>query len=264
MKYISFPLALLCLPAWAGINRQLPGLPTVTMFGQVFDNNNFSVICMDCHNRNPSLHTPLDNTGLGTHFVYGGAAKRTGNTGWEKITAWTSGGFSRYGNFSTLKSVTGLAGEMICESCHNMVINTGDKKLLTSDNVTTDPSALCEGCHGETASSHHLMTGDVSTIYGRPLQTADDAFVRNPPLTGSNVSYPAANALNCQSCHKPHDAQTGTGARILRRGYSSTGAAVGGASATGLDRQTDIDNTGASRLVTEFEPLCNACHKVSF
>jgi len=256
-------LALLCVPAWAGINRQLPGFPSVTLYGQTFDNNNFSAMCVDCHDRNPSVHT-LDNTGLGTHFVYGGPSKRTGNTGWEKTTAWSSTGLSRYGNFSTLKSVTGVAGEIICESCHNMLINVGEHKLLTPDNVITDPSALCEGCHGETGPSHHLMTGDISTIYNRALRNTDSAFVRNPPLAGSDVAYPAANAVNCQSCHKPHDAQTPTGARILRRGYSSGGTAVRGVSATGLDRQTDIDNTGNTRLVTEFEPLCNACHKVSF
>lgn len=264
MKYIFVSLTLLCVPAWAGMNRQAPGFPAITMFGQNFDNNHFSAMCVDCHSRTPSAYTPSDNAGLGTHFVYGGPSKRTGTTTPEKTTAWTSGGLSKYGNFSTLRSVTGQVGEIICESCHNMLVNTGENKLLVQDNVFTDPSPLCEGCHGETGPSHHLMTGDTSTIYNRTLQNADDAFVRNPPLAGSEAVYPGSNALNCQSCHKPHDAQTQTGARILRRGYSSGGGAVLGVSVTGLDRQTDIDNTGNTRLVTEFEPLCNACHKVSF
>ena len=85
---------------------------------------------------------------------------------------------------------------------------------------------------------------------------------------GSEVYYPAANRLPCLSCHgNGHTGFPGTGARILRRGYSRSltapGTGVAGVDNTSIDRQYDIDPAGVSRLITNFTPLCDACHKAN-
>lgn len=269
---ITVALALIIVAgvATAGMNPARSGLPRVTtVFGGSYDNNNYSAVCVVCHTRNPSARTS-DTTGLGSHFIFGGAGLLTGNTGAEKLTAWSgtggSGGLSRYGKTGDNVNVTGVTGEMICESCHNMLRNTGVNKLLANDNETTDPSALCEGCHARTGPGHHLMTGETGTIPPvHALSTADDIFVRNSPLAGSEVTYPASNAINCRSCHKPHDAQTQAGARILKRGYrTGDNAAVQGDGVTGMERTTENSINPGTPIVKDFEPLCNACHKASY
>ncbi len=267
--------------ATAGINPASPGFPVVTtVFGGSYDNNNYSALCVACHTRNPSART-ADPAGLGSHFIFGGAGLLTGNTGVERLTAWTdarwgpggsggSGGLSRYGKTGDNVNVAGTTGEMICESCHNLLINTGVNKLLAADNEATDPSALCEGCHARTGAGHHVLTPEagypeISTLLGRTLSNADSYYVRIIPLAGSEVTYPGANAINCRSCHKPHDAQTQTGARILKRGYRTTdNAAVQGDGVNGMERTTENSINPGTPIVKDFEPLCNACHKVSY
>jgi hypothetical protein len=41
------------------------------------------------------------------------------------------------------------------------------------------------------------------------------------------------------------------------------GTGVVGADTTGIDRQYDIDISGVNRLITNFTPLCDACHKAN-
>jgi len=255
--------------ATAGMNPVSLGFPRVTtVFGGAYDNNSYSAVCVACHTRNPGARTP-NAAGLGSHFIFGGTGLLTGNTGVERLTAWSTGGLSRYGKTGDNVNVVGTTGEMICESCHNMLLNTGVNKLLANDNQTTDPSALCEGCHARTGPGHHLMTGETGTIPPiHALSTADGIFVRNPPLAGSEITYPPSPpnaAINCRSCHKPHDAQTQTGARILKRGYrTGDNAAVQGDGVNGMERTTENSINPGTPIVKDFEPLCNACHKVSY
>ncbi len=262
---------LLSAAAQAGMNPNNLGFPSVQLFDNAYyDNNAYSVLCTKCHERNPSL-TTLDNTGLGSHFVYGGTAAATRTTVPEKIDVWASGAFSKYGKIGEKVSVTGVAGEIICESCHTMKVYTGPARLLAADNATTDPSALCEGCHARTGPGHHILTGETSAIYNRAMQhslSQDTLFVRAAPLPESGASFPGENMLNCRSCHKPHDAQTKSGARILIRGYRgegapSPGSAVQGIGTTGLERQDDVAGSPVNRLVTDFAALCDSCHKTS-
>jgi hypothetical protein len=271
---ITFALIVAAGVAMAGINPANPILPRVTtVFGGSYDNNNYSAVCVACHTRNPGIRT-TDTSGLGSHFVFGGAGLLTGNTGVEKLTAWpitvpgpgVTGGMSRYGKTGDNVNVVGTTGEMICESCHNLLKNSGVNKLLVVDNLASDPSAMCEGCHSRTGPGHHLLTGESSTIPPlHVLSTADSDFVRNIPLAGSEVTYPAANAITCRSCHKPHDAQTQAGARILKRGYrTSDNAAVQGDGVTGMERITENSINPGNKIVKDPEPLCNACHKASF
>ena len=263
---VTVALIIVAGVATAGINPANPLLPTVTtVFGGSYDNNNYSAVCVVCHTRNPGARTP-DTAGLGSHFIYGGAGLLTGNKGLENTMVWPTGGFSRYGKTGDNVNVVGTTGEMICESCHNLLRNNGPNKLLANDNEATDPSALCEGCHARTGPGHHLMTGETGTIPPiHALSTADDIFVRNPPLAGSEATYPGPNLVNCRSCHKPHDAQTQTGARILKRGYrTGDNAAVQGDGVNGMERTTENSINPGTPIVKDFEPLCNACHKVSY
>lgn len=261
-------LGLIIVPclAGAGVNPVNPLLPRVTtVFGGSYDNNSYSALCVACHTRNPSART-VATAGLGSHFIFGGAGLLTGNTGVERLTAWpVTGGLSRYGKTGDNVNVVGVAGEMICESCHNMLRNTGVNKLLAADNAATDPSALCEGCHARTGAGHHILTGEAGTLYGGALSNADSYSVRNTPLAGSEVTYPGPNAINCRSCHKPHDAQTQAGARILKRGYRTTdNAAVQGDGVNGMERTTENSINPGTPIVKDFEPLCNSCHKASY
>ena len=238
-----------------------PPRTRITVFGGTFDNNNYSAVCVACHTRNPSART-ADPAGFGSHFIYGGAALLTGNKGLEKLTPWIAGGSSRYGRTGDNVNLVGAVGEMICESCHNMRLNSGPNKLLVNDNETTDPSALCEGCHARTGPGHHIMTGEASAFHPGVLSTADDFFVRNPPLAGSEAMYPVPDGVTCRSCHKAHDAQTQTGARILKRGYrTGDGFAVQGDGVNGMERTTENSVNPGTPIVKDFEPLCNACHK---
>jgi hypothetical protein len=122
---------------------------------------------------------------------------------------------------------------------------------------------------------HHALTGE-PVLDGSILSTADTWFTR-PYVTsstemggaGSEVRYPASNALPCASCHAPgHAGFVGTGARILRRGYNrdsvtvgAYGTGVAGVDNTWTDRQYDIDTAGVTRLIRNFAPLCDSCHK---
>lgn len=269
--------------AMAGINPANPSLPTVTtVFGGSYDNNNYSAVCVACHTRNPSART-TDTAGLGSHFIFGGSGVSTGNKTLEKVSEWpitvpgpgVTGGLSRYGKTGDNVNVVGSTGEMICESCHNLLKNSGVNKLLAADNEATDPSALCEGCHARTGTGHHIMTAypptypETSTLHGGTLNSDDSYYVRGKAnlLAGSEVTYPPypAHAINCRSCHKPHDAQTQTGARILKRGYRTTdNAAVQGDGVTGMERAAENPINPGAPVVKDFEPLCNACHKASY
>lgn len=253
-------LCISSVPAWPGINPANPGLASTNVYGVRSDNNTMSALCFDCHTLAPLYN---DNTSKGTHFVYrSGHATRNGGT-WEKLTIWSTTTFSKYGGTdpTTPDKPFGTQGEMICESCHNLLKNTGKNKLLVEDNVFSDPSALCMGCH--TAGSfgaHHPMTGD--PIYTRGNQPLSTTLGSAYPTPLDNASYPGPNKMNCRSCHRPHGAQTVTGARILNRGISGGvgGAAINRSANPEIDRQWDIDSTGVNRLVTDFTPLCASCH----
>ncbi len=239
----------------AAMNPVTKGLPTVQVYGENFGQNIMSALCVACHARTAVPYS--DNTVIGSHFVYRDASHLTRNLAvWEKIVAWDNTTFSKYGNNAAANQPPGTPGEMICESCHNMKKNTGVYKLLASDSESTDPNALCMGCHTlPSMTGHHPMTGDlISTRDGLPLKTAGGSAYAVPL---DNATYPGSDRLNCWSCHRPHKAQTVTGARVLKKGI---GAGVLGVSGTGVDRQYDISPTGDSRLVTDYTPLCDSCH----
>lgn len=240
--------------AISGVNPLQPGLPYSTVYGVQTDNNYMSALCVDCHTRMPA--SP-DNTVKGSHFVYRDSSHPTRNLSWEKTEAWDNTTNSKYGDTpTTANKPQGTPGEMICESCHNLMKNSGTNKLLAADSEATDPNDLCMGCHTpSTLPGHHPMTGDPITTRGDlPLSTTGGSALSTPL---DNATYPGTDKLNCRSCHKPHGAQTVTGARLLKIGV---GAGVQGQATSGIDRQYDIDPTDTQRMVTDYTPLCLSCH----
>lgn len=247
-------IAALAGAAVPGMNPVGKGFPTASAYNVEIDNNIMSALCVDCHSRSVVSE---DNTALGSHFVHRNFTNPTlRQAQWERTDAWDNTTFSKYGSSYTANAEPGTTGEMICESCHNILKNVGRYKLLAADNEATDPSPLCMGCH--TASSlpgHHPLTGEpIYTRGGAALSTTAGGALATPL---DNATYPGADRLNCRSCHRPHRSSTVTGARILKTGVA---AGVQGAGTTGVERQSDIDPSGVQRLVTDFTPLCASCH----
>lgn len=278
------------------------------------DGNAISGMCVECHVSNPSARTrPLGTIPAGdpeplhrgSHFVrhrLDGFDRVTSHLEWERLDPWPSGARSRYGNFATRKSVEGEQGDLICESCHSLLKNVVDSTprnvlLLQVFDKGTGAAPLCLGCHsGITGPPNHHPLG--------AADNTDGPGTRNPPLdaakSGGVRYFSAPNVVSCVSCHKPHRAMTGSGARLLRRGASQVGSITGvlekpvnvvyyagkpttykGVAvayqvgdtanfsrgtgenlpdAAGLYRQSDFAPYG-ERAVYDAGPLCDACHK---
>lgn len=239
--------------AFAGLNPADPGLPAAQAYGVSYDNNKNSSLCIDCHGYSP-MSKRSGEPNQGSHFVahFDGNLVRTTNAlnpalGVLKISQWTaSGASSKYAKPSppdvNAVSVTGQSGDMICESCHNLVKNVANTKRLVDLYLPTDPSTssspLCSACHAGIASGppkHHPLTGDTvgvdkedSNPAGHALNTSHTSHLRASPDPAATVYYPGPNQLICDSCHTPHKGQTAAGARILRRGNIPAGKFMAG------------------------------------
>jgi len=168
-------------------------------------------------------------------------------------TDWPGGGWSRFDDNGT--------NQVVCESCHELESskNVAGTALLLHKYVegdTNDSSAgsgsfaseLCEGCHGTSPGGKtHPLTGDTVDSTGALLDnTSNDPPAANPP--NGNATYPANNAMNCDSCHQPHDADTDSGTYILEDNVTSTGGA-------GDTRGTDI-------VDLTYHEFCRDCHTI--
>ena len=149
--------------------------------------------------------------------------------------------FSEYGSPNTggggnVQPVS--AGAIICESCHNVTYNDGrarpgnystPESAGWESNLLLEPyeddgvgagsgsganavgSALCTGCHTGSG-NHHPLTGDIVSLSGLALRTGSGSYADQNagPTTGGaapgTLSYPNSNALDCDSCHRPHQA----------------------------------------------------------
>jgi hypothetical protein len=199
LKILVLSLGTLALGAGAvvaGMNPNDFGLAG----GSAAYNTGKSRICIDCHTTVPGNNSAATR---GTHFVVGSSADdtRTGG-GWTgnskngerrdsayfRLAQWPVGGtYSKYGGHNTDNNsyftgatdniIAGLARsdaslgnyttrEIICESCHNLVLNVaGGNNLVapmtvatytanTGDNTqvinwqNSDEATLCVGCHG--------------------------------------------------------------------------------------------------------------------
>ena len=127
-------------------------------------------------------------------------------------TAGLAPGWSRFGGEDR-----GGFRVLVCESCHELEPdkNGGFKHLLLApyeegrngmDEYPGDSDGhdiLCEACHGIPEGTHP-MTGMIVSRTGKPLNANAD-WIRRVVL-GYATLDPARNALSCDSCHQPHDA----------------------------------------------------------
>ncbi|MHB8836141.1 MAG: cytochrome c3 family protein [Candidatus Methylomirabilia bacterium] len=241
---------------------------------QVVSSANRTALCESCHvPKNPLAFDPAAYlTATGRTRAFAGAVQPAAHgtaTGGSshlidavdddsvgncqiKRTPWSSGGVSKYGP----------AGEVVCESCHGVLVNAGNllgggaaerrtggwkTNLLLEPYEDNSPgvgiespdtfagptlSGLCRGCH------FSVLPGvDPSFVHNPPAHTVDPYVYpaefspygrttltllttpNNPQglecpevSTADKVgapgrlSYPAANRVDCDSCHRPHGA----------------------------------------------------------
>jgi hypothetical protein len=115
---------------------------------------------------------------------------------------------------------------LVCESCHELEPNRngGFRHLLLApyqegrngiDEYTGDVDGhdvLCEACHGIPAGTHP-MTGMTVTRTSLPLNAAAEWL--RPTLLGYATLDRVRNAMSCDSCHQPHDANSNSSTFIL-------------------------------------------------
>jgi len=233
--------------------------------GMLTGSMNEDQMCVDCHGFNPSYFTNVGGTATSTLGNAGNASHYLGSIGTANYK-WL------YGDGTAVTPASGGTavyaadgsgnGELICTSCHtvktvsngatsssdNDVDNensteTSIRLLLTpSGNRTVDDTAtadfLCSACHGATpggGGTHPLSNisgmGDMSTTIG---YRAGDA---NNGITYANAdnTTSATGQIQCESCHRPHNASTNSGTKIL-------------------------EHTGAQTAYVNSEPMCNLCH----
>ncbi len=259
--------------------------------------------CWDCHYKEGASDGPTANIdddgsavghtwrtdspsyqdiGSGTHFLgdttmaynlgnFGGAFDATSDN-------WTGQGQAnpRWSRFDGDGVGTGT---VVCESCHDIEAdkNVPDTAMLLAyyaDGSTTadaDPSGLCEGCHGTQpgGGNPHPMTGDNVTRMNDTLSTSrtgDDRFIRATGIitSESNATFPASDAMNCDSCHQPHDADTEGGTYIYDSGeHVTVGAGIAVHDVTNDGTGTTPDAFGNVRGVAlniEDATFCDSCH----
>lgn len=148
--------------------------------------NPASAMCVECHYTNPSVramgltgtgdvfeggttynvdratmtgsHTVMASVGFtnsGGGFLGGASAgPRTGRE-YMKATTWSTGAYSKYGSGAAYATVTAPGSgdpDLICESCHNVLINSGNQLLVgTYDNQLDD--TMCVNCHAAAATT---------------------------------------------------------------------------------------------------------------
>jgi predicted CXXCH cytochrome family protein len=241
------------------------------------DTNTESEMCVDCHTFNPSWFvldyektaSPAlaDNSQM-THFV-GSIA----TTAYKRTTAFTGGpAVPKY------SADGGGNGAIICESCHywragNLVATnvnaTGHDDTGAQDNVygmlgvsgnkyegATADQYLCSGCHGGApggGSSYPTQpntTSPANDVASAGVQTSVTTTQANPEL--GHVTLNTSNKVNCESCHRAHNATWGTGALILE----------GGPTAPESNKpafQLASDNGAGSNFLNQ-EGVCSRCH----
>ncbi|TLN17427.1 hypothetical protein FDZ71_06265 [bacterium] len=182
------------------------GSATVTADRLTTANSFASAMCVECHTRNPSalILNPTDGAGAydvtngvndrGSHTVADAAGSSNSGGGWtnaaagtrnagqyEEIVTWDTAnqagfGFSKYGVQAPTQnrnSVTGAPGDMICESCHNVLVNRGPRLLLGAygdsaaeaavngeSGTILDADRMCLNCHGGATNNYAGFHGN--------------------------------------------------------------------------------------------------------
>lgn len=212
-----------------------------------------SDMCVDCHGFNPSVYTTHATTGTASHFV--GAITDTAYKVATTLVAGFADNAPRY-------SPDGANGSVECYSCHTVRINgknghvvsyqssnnAGDgitttkdaiRNLLlvsgNSDTFTAASENLCTACHGATpggGQSHPVL----------PNYTTASTMV--PSGTATTVAGQAVGQINCESCHRPHDADTDSNSADWTNAWILEAAAF-----------TDY---------IDYSPVCDLCHAAQY
>ncbi|MBI5014213.1 MAG: hypothetical protein HZB55_01825 [Deltaproteobacteria bacterium] len=254
--------------AVAALNPAAPGLPTVvksSMALQPLANNGMSAMCVDCHTLQPvsaqashwasayangTTHTGGSGINNANASVNRSTGEYLGLDPWvNAFNATIPGGItSKYGNSSNKHSVTvtrtpngsadvlakgtGYDGfELICESCHNIVLNDwGGNNLLDVEQTKATPhdgtgnidwiggpvSNLCVGCHGfmYTINAQN-SAAPANTYYSATGRNLDGGGTQR----GNNEFHWAANASGVQTAYaQNHHVMTGDNIDNVRAG----------------------------------------------
>ncbi len=230
-----------------------------------------SDMCVDCHSFNPSAYTdvshgatsnaPEAGTVDSTHYV--GPLSATVGTQYRRTAAFSSGAAPKWSTDGTWS--------IICESCHTVRFRTVTAK--TSSNKTaianerrlnvglllevsgnnlsvydqsgavppTGTVDLCTGCHGPAPGGSGTTHPSLATMTGA---ASSNVTISDPFTTSSN------SRINCDSCHRPHDAAQGSGALILESAGSTSTRTVWQGATVNAGGYTD--EGGAA--------FCSRCH----
>jgi predicted CXXCH cytochrome family protein len=185
----------------------------------------WDIVCESCHN-----------------LLYNAAftkltADRLGG-GWKLnllLAAYEDDGSGNLGGADEVGSWDGAqTGDALCRGCHFTGADQNSAPAPGSGNYVHYPAAH---------TTENFSYNPIENPYGRPSSvlltsytaacpdksTADMGFAPGSPISAPGVmSYPANNRLNCDSCHRPHDADPqgatgGYGFVILENG-STAGA----------------------------------------
>ncbi len=235
----------------ASVPAYSTGAPTPITAGQ------YGIICESCHNILINAPGP-------------GVTPPQGN---RKLLAWSSNNQAQNNSY-------------LCEGCHARMKATATAGNNDGGNFNGATAQL------NTGRDHHVLGGDSITaalsatgrLWGRswawldttaqmgnPVEPTTYAnFIRPDALTTGDIDFAAANStqITCSSCHRAHNAQTSTGALILKSGNGTnlvgTGLATDGGTGTnyGIQRQFDrgAKEVSTTKLVTNESNLCDGCH----
>lgn len=194
-------------------------------------------------------------------FLAGAAFNATTATTWGG--APNGAGWSRFDTTGT--------NHVVCESCHDVEPdkNSGATKPMLLGNyiegAAIDPSDLCEACHSQTpgGAQPHPMTGDSisravlagvapTTLVTTGRYTKALTALPGTGWSGGSTAPALTNALNCDSCHQPHDASTNGGTYIYESNLvtGTIGAGPGNGHPPRGSSVPDIQDL----------PFCNNCH----
>ncbi len=252
---------------------------------------NQSKECFDCHTNNRAHPSPtaangepapdmLEVRGEGTHIVGNSALDLSlGRLRGAPFNAFI-GDYNpgvgvlqaRFGGVATGNY------DLVCESCHELQprrylgYNVGVILNCTThlnheeytETYNQAESEECGSCHGLTpgAGGTHPLTGQtVTKAVDAPraptsLITAGATYADAAGAPNS-AEYPAANRLNCDSCHQPHDAPTNSGTFILEYYNNVAGSGLVAKAIYGGPGLTNDADAGQG---IPHNSLCLQCH----
>ncbi|TAL18688.1 hypothetical protein EPN96_00860 [bacterium] len=233
------------------------------------------VTCESCHNilvnRGDQLLLGAYADGPSSAAVGAEAGARNGDQicvachgkGAETYAAFHANGNMRNFNNTAMKRhhILSDGAAAMVDDLVNAVNYDPDVNAATNDSVMWAPNFSYEQGNVGTYNAW-VYTNTVASNNTVPYIFRDRWNVTGAGTLAAAIAtgdIPTTTEVMCVSCHRPHNAETTTGAFVLRRGTLATAFPAGGA-ATGIQRQSEFDNTFATKLYVEYVPLCKGCH----